>query len=150
VLHYEKYQGGPSEAGTESGTAGAQQGHSAGTAGARSEEGEERKKGKKETPGPRKAAPEPNPHTGEAIAYWCDAWEKAGRGKHRSLTDVEGKTVKRLAGSLGLDGFKARVDRAFQTDWFLETGDLMVFAKHSEKFAPPGRLIPLPQRELLS
>ncbi|MCM2332753.1 MAG: hypothetical protein NDI82_02265, partial [Anaeromyxobacteraceae bacterium] len=77
-----------------------------------------------------------------AVRAWFDRWERAGRGKHPTLTGAEGANIKRLVEDLGVEELLAGMNRAFEDPWFLKHGDLLTFAKQRAKFAPPGRPAP--------
>lgn len=72
------------------------------------------------------------------VKHWFDAWERAGRGKHSSLTQAEGAMLKDLVRQLGEDELVGRIDRAFGDPWFLERGDLGLFRKQVQRFAQAG------------
>jgi hypothetical protein len=84
--------------------------------------------------------PKPGPGPFErVVGHWFAAWERAGRGKHSALTQAEGATLKRLVRQFGPDELAARMDRALADPWFVERGDLMLFARQRERYARPGR-----------
>ncbi len=73
------------------------------------------------------------------VRHWFAAWERAGRGKHTSLTGADGLNLKRLVRELGAGEVMARMDRALSDPWFLERADLALFFRQRNRFASPGR-----------